>query len=113
MEPNRAASEIASQYTCETEIRTAGEVQSNPGVPSGTLEDSRSGFGYRCVARAALSSLLFHLAAASTAWCNPYRYLEVTDTSRGHRFRPDAGCGQYIPSERAPPVPSTSGETCP
>src|SRR5216110_2374688 len=112
MESNRAASEIASQYTCETEIRTAGEARSNPGAPADTPEDSRSGYGYRCVARAALSSLLFRLAAPSSSRSYLCRHLELADVSPGYRYRPDEVCGQCTPSGCAPRPPLTSGEKC-
>src|SRR5436190_16952423 len=111
-EPNRAAVETALACTCATETRAASEIPSIRGAPSGRPERPQSGGGDRCVVTGVLRSPLFHFSAASTDRCTPYRYPEVTDASRGRRFLPDADCEQYTLDGRAPPVPSTSGETC-
>src|ERR1700757_1571421 len=95
MEPNRAVVETALACTCATETRAASEIPSIHGAPSGRPEPPQSGSDDRCVVTGVLWSPLFHFSAASTDRCTLYRYPEATDASRGHRFRPDAGCGQY------------------
>src|SRR6266550_8069127 len=65
--PNRVAAEIASPCRCVPESRAADEILLPRGAPEGRPEDSRSGGGYRRLARATSSRLQYSLAAPSSA----------------------------------------------
>src|SRR5512133_248304 len=110
--PNRAASDIAVRYTRGIEIRTTSLVSSTPDAPAYTPEASRSGCGDGCVAHAALSSLLFLVAAPSSAKCSLLCRPVAAGAGRGYRCRRDEGCRRYISSAPAPLALQTNDETC-